>query len=77
MHTNHQHFLIVGTIKDANAATFRQPTGCAPEKIMLHLLRAGLFETENLTPGWVDSGQDVSDGAIFAGRVHPLKDQQR
>ena len=45
--------------------------------IMLQFVSAWLFETENLTAFRIDSGHDVTDGAVLAGRVHPLKNQQQ
>ena len=49
----------------------------APEKIVLQLLGARLFEAEHLAALRIDPGHDVPDGAVLAGRVHPLKDQQQ
>ena len=43
---------------------------------MLQLFSAGLLEAEYLAPLWVDSGHNMPDGAILAGRVHALKDDQ-
>ena len=39
VNTNHQHFLIIGTIKDADSAAFGKATGGAPEKIVFELFR--------------------------------------
>ena len=48
MHANDQHFLIIGTIEDADPAAFRKAACRAPEKIMFQLFGARLFEAENL-----------------------------
>jgi hypothetical protein len=77
MHPDDQHFLVIGTIEDADPPAFRQMTGRAPEKIMFQLLGARLFETENLAALRIDPGHDVPDGAVLAASVHPLKDQQQ
>jgi len=77
MHPNDQHFLVVGTIENADAPAFGKPARRAPEKIMFQLLGAGLFETENLAALRIDPGHDVPDGTVLAGSVHPLKDQQQ
>jgi len=45
MHANDQHFLVIGTIEDADAPAFGQAARRAPEKIVFQLLGAGLFET--------------------------------
>ena len=43
---------------------------------MLQFLGARLLETENLAALRIDPGHDVPDGAVLAGGIHPLKDQQ-
>jgi hypothetical protein len=44
---------------------------------MLQVFGAGLFETEDLTTLGIDSRQDVPDGAVLPGGVHPLEDEQQ
>ena len=51
--------------------------GRAPQKIVLQFLGGRLFEPEHLAPLRIDAGHDVPDGAVLAGGVHPLKDQQQ
>ena len=77
MHANDKHLLIVGTIEDADPPSFRKPACCAPEKIMFQFLGAWLLETENVAAFRIDPRHDVPDGAVLAGRVHPLKNQQQ
>ena len=77
MHANDQHFLVIGTIEDADPPAFGQTARGAPEKIVLQLLGARLFETEHLAALRIDSGHDVPDGAVLAGGVHRLKNQQQ
>ena len=77
MHTNDQHFLVIGTIEDADPPAFGKVAGRAPEKIMFQLFRARLFETEDLAAFRIDPGHDVPDGAVLAGAIHALKDQQQ
>ena len=76
MHANDEDLLVVGTIEDADPPAFRQTAGRAPQKIVLQFLGARLFETEHLAALRIDPGHDVPDGAVLAGRVHPLEDQQ-
>jgi hypothetical protein len=45
------------------------------EKVVFQFIRAWLFETEDLTALRVDTGHDVPDSTVFAGSIHPLKDQ--
>ena len=74
MHANHQHFLVIGTIKDADAAAFGKAAGGAPEKIVFELFGARLLEAEYLATFRIDPGHDVPDGAILSGGIHPLED---
>jgi hypothetical protein len=77
MHPNDQHFLVIGTIEYAHLPAFRKPARRAPEKIMFQLIGARLFETVNLAALRIDPGHDVLDGAVLAGSVHPLKNEQQ
>ena len=44
---------------------------------MLQFFRARLLETANLAAFGIDPGHDVLDGAVLAGSVHSLKNQQQ
>jgi folylpolyglutamate synthase/dihydropteroate synthase len=45
---------------------------------MVQVRRAGTCEAAHLAALWIDTEHDVSDGAVLAGSVHGLKnDQQR
>ena len=77
MHADHQHFFVIGTIEDADPPPFGKPAGRAPEKVVFQFFRARLFEAGNLASCRIDSGHDVTDGPVLAGRVHPLKNQQQ
>src|ERR1700690_435867 len=77
VHANNEDFFIVGTIEDADPASFGKPTRRAPEKIMLQFFSARLFETENLTALRIDPGHNVPDGAVLACRVHRLKNNEQ
>ena len=37
----------------------------------------GCLKLKNLAAFGIHPGYDVTDGTVFAGRVHPLKDQQQ
>ena len=43
----------------------------------IQLFRTGLFKTEYFATLWIDARHDVPNGAIFAGAVHALEDQQQ
>ena len=72
-----KHFLIVGTVEDANSSAFRQTASRAPEKIMVQFLRTGMLETEHLTSLGIDPRHHVSDGAVFSGGVNSMQYQQQ
>src|SRR5665647_3124251 len=76
MYTNNQHLLIIGSVKDADPAAFRQTLGGAPQKIVIQFCSARVFKAEHLAALWIDTGHDVPDGAVLAGGVHRLKNQQ-
>jgi hypothetical protein len=75
MHPNDEHFLVIGTIEDADLPAFGKPPCCAPEKIMFQLVGARLFETENLAASRIDPGHDVANGPVLAGGIHALKNR--
>jgi len=77
MNPNDQHFLVIRTIEDPDPSAFRKTARGTPEKIMLQFFSARLFEAENLAAFWIYSGHNVPDGAILAGRVHPLENQKQ
>ena len=76
MHANDQHLLVVGAVEDADAAALRQTLRGAPEKIVLQFRRRSVLEAEHLAALRIDAGHHVPDGAVLAGGVHRLEDQQ-
>ena len=77
MHANDQHFLVIRAVEDADPAALGKAARGAPEKIVIELFGARLLETENLAAFRIDPGHDVPDGAVLAGAVHALEDQQQ
>ena len=55
MHTDDQHFLVIGTVEDADPAALGKPARAAPEKIVLEFFGAGLLETVDRATLWVDA----------------------
>ena len=47
-----------------------------PKKIVVQFFSAWLLETENLASFRIHAGHHVLDGAVFAGSIHALKNQQ-
>jgi hypothetical protein len=77
MHSDDQHFLVIGTVEDADAAALRKPARRAPEKVMFEFFSARLFEAEDFAALRIHAGHDVPDGAVFAGAVHALENEQQ
>src|SRR4029450_11331070 len=76
MHPDDEHLFIITTIKDSDLTTIRQALHASPEIIVVQVLARGRFEGIHLATLWISPLHDVLDGAVFAGRVHRLKDQQ-
>ena len=76
MHADDQHFLVIGSVEDADPPAFRQIAGGAPEKVVLQFGGAGMLEAEDLAALRIDPGHHVPDGAVFSRRIHRLKNQQ-
>src|ERR1035437_7130452 len=70
-----EHFFVVRTIEDADAAALGQTARSAPEEIMFQFFGAGLLEAEEFASLRIDPGHDVPDGAVLAGGVHALEDE--
>jgi hypothetical protein len=68
--------LIVAAVEDADAPAFGEAAGRPPEEVVVNLFRTGFLEREHLAPGGVHPCQDGSDGAVLAGGIHGLKDDQ-
>ena len=77
MHPHDQHFLVIGTIEDADLPALGQPARRAPQKVMLQFFGTGLLETVRPAVLRIETGHDVAHRAVFAGRVHPLQYQQQ
>ena len=77
MHADDQHFFVIRTIEDADMAALGQKPRGLPQEVMFQLLGAGMFEAEDLAALRIDARHHVLDGAVFAGRVHGLKNQQQ
>src|SRR5215469_15973996 len=76
MYADHQRFLVIAPVENADVSAIRQGFHAAPEIIVIEVLGRRRLEGIDLAALGVDARQDVLDGAIFAGRVHGLKNQQ-
>src|SRR5258705_5999287 len=70
MHTHHQRFFVVASVKDSNAAALRQTFCTAPEKIVVEFFGGWNFEGGNFAALRIPSRHYMLDRAVFAGRVH-------
>src|SRR5260370_28536847 len=77
MNADDQDLLVIRAIEDADPAALRQLTDRVPQKIVLQILAAWMFEAENLAALWVDARHHVLDDAVLAGRIHRLENQQQ
>jgi hypothetical protein len=76
VHPHHEHFLVVGTVEDADAAALRQAARGAPEEVVVELFAARGLERVHLAALRIDPRHHVLDRAVLAGGVHRLEDQQ-
>src|SRR5215472_4316761 len=76
MHPDHQHFFVIAAIENADVPTVWQTFHAAPKKIMIEIFSRRRFEGKHLATLRVDARHDMLNGAIFAGGVHGLKNQQ-
>jgi len=77
MDADDEYFFVVRTIEDADATALGQTARGAPEEIMFQLFGAGLLEAGDFASLRIDSGQHMLYGAILAGPVHALEDDQK
>ena len=63
-------------VEDADAAPLGQGLHVSPEEIVIELLGGRFLETVNLAALRIHAGHDVADGAVLAGGVHGLENEQ-
>src|SRR5215813_712387 len=76
MHPYDERLLVIATVEDTDAATFRQAPDATPHEIVIEILLRWSLEGKYLTTLRVDAGHNVLDRAVFPRGVHRLKDQQ-
>ena len=77
MNANHEHFLIVGSVEDPDAAPRGEPHRRAPEIIVLEFLGGRLLEGMDVCAFRADPGHHVFDDVIFPSPIHTLEHQQQ
>src|SRR5262245_42182422 len=73
---HHEDLLVVGAVEDADPAALGEAPHVSPHEVVVELLRGGLLEGEHLAALRIDARHHVLDGAVLAGRVHGLEDEQ-
>jgi hypothetical protein len=76
MNANDQRFFVVAAIEDADVSAIRSALQATPKVIVIEIFGRGRLERVSLAALGIDAGHDVLDGAILAGGVHGLKNQQ-
>jgi len=72
-----EDLLVIAAVKDADAAAFGQRFHAAPKVVVIEFLGRGCFEGEDLAALRVEAAHDVLDGAVLAGGVHGLDDDEQ
>ena len=76
MHPNHEHFFVVRPIEDPDPSPFRQCLVRPPEIIVIQLFVRWPLERIDLGALRIQAAHHMFDRAVFAGRVHGLKNDQ-
>src|SRR4030095_3466998 len=76
MNAHRQRLFVVTAVEDTNAPAFVQTLETAPHKVMVEIFTGGPLKGKDLASLRVDPGHDMLDGAILAGSVHRLEDEQ-
>src|SRR6516225_1989062 len=77
MDAYNQNFFIVGAVENADSPALRQTLGGAPEKIVIEFLFGRGLEGKDLATLRIDTGHHMFDGAVFARRIHSLKNKEQ
>src|SRR5439155_8501019 len=76
MHTHDQHVLIVGAIENADHASAWNDPMDPPEEITRLFPGCRSLKRTHLASQRIDLRHDMANRAIFAARIHPLKDYE-
>jgi hypothetical protein len=72
-----ENVFVVGTVEDADHAARRDLGVDAPEEVVAGFEGGGHFEGGDVAALRINSGEDMADGAVFAGGVHALEDDEQ
>ena len=76
MHSHHQHLFVIRAVEDTDLAALRQTPQRTPQVIVIQFLHRRSLEGIHLAALRIYPRHHVLDDAIFAGRVHGLKNEQ-
>ncbi len=77
MDAHDEDLFVVGAVKDANLSPLGDALVGPPKILVVQFFAAGRLEGVDLASLRVHAGHYVLDGAIFAGGIHGLKNQQQ
>lgn len=77
VNANDDHFLIVRTVKNANAAAFRESLLMPPQIVMVEFLGRRSLKCGHLTALRIDAAHHMFDRAVLSGGVHSLKNDEK
>jgi hypothetical protein len=77
MHAGHHDFLVVRAVEDADPAALRARGVGPPEEVVVELVRVRRLEGVHVAALGIDAGHHVLAGAVLAGRVHALEDEEQ
>jgi hypothetical protein len=73
---HHQNLFVIRTVEDADPPALGERLHVPPQKVMVEFFVGRFLEAEDLAALRIHPGHDVLDGAVLAGRVHRLQDDQ-
>ena len=76
MDADDEDFLVVGAVEDGDAAAGREVAAGAPHEVVEAFLGIGRLEGGDVDALRVDAGHDVLDGAVLAGGIEGLEDDE-
>jgi len=77
VNTRGEDVLVVGAVEDVDHAARGNLGVGSPEEVVARFKRGRHFEGGDVAALGVDAGKDMADGAVFAGCIHTLKDDEQ
>ena len=74
---DHQHILVVAAVENGDGPAGGQRLVDPPQEVVFQLFAVGLFKTGHLHALGVQAGHHMFDGAVLAGGVHGLQNEDQ